>query len=202
MTVGEDNHRKGEDGTRRARRWLDATTRVAKSWTNADRVAVGRLSFEWPYGGQPFSFDLGGIMRGDTFDNQLFVAESKMYDNARDQGTHYDKFVAQCYVLSRDHPRLADHYMYITWSPFRADNWSDQLTEKAVVDGLLKPKNRKRVFDLEGEDEARALIDTDVVKQVADKLWLIVLSDKQEELVVSKKHRGWILQRETEEEDV
>lgn len=199
MTVGEDNHRKGEDGTRRARRWLDSTTRVAQSWTNEDRVAVGRLSFEWPYGGQPFSFDLGGIMRGDPFDSQLFVAESKMYSNAQDQGTHYDKFVSQCYVLSRDHARLADHYMYITWAPFRADSWSDHLTAKAVTSGLLTAKNRKRLFDTNDKNAAEALIDQDVVDQVAEKLWLIVLSGKQEELVVSRRHRGWILQRETEE---
>lgn len=197
MTVGEDAPRLGEEGARRAKRWLEATTRVARSWTNEDTVAAGKLTFEWPFGvgqGRTFSFDLGGILKDDPFDYHHFIAEVKKYKNAQDQGTHFDNWVAKCYVARQAVPAITDQMMWITWSPFRADSWSALLSETAIESGLVK--NCKRVFDTEDPEEAKALIDRDLLKEVSNRLWLVVLSDKQENLVISKRHRAWIAERE------
>jgi hypothetical protein len=68
---------------------LESTSRVEACWVNPDKGAVGKLTFDWPHGGQSFSFDLGGRLRYGSFDGQLFYAEVKKYSNASDLGTLY-----------------------------------------------------------------------------------------------------------------
>ena len=47
---GEATHAKGADGARRAKAWLEATTRVNVHWVNPDPVAVEKLTFSWADG--------------------------------------------------------------------------------------------------------------------------------------------------------
>ncbi|UUU32007.1 hypothetical protein JIX56_20015 [Streptomyces sp. CA-210063] len=195
---GEAMHQKGADGARRAKTWLDATTRVRMSWTNEDAVHASRLEFEWPFGGQPYSFDVGGMLCGGEFEGHFFVAECKNYADAADQGTHYDDWVAKCYLTRRDHHRLADHFMWITWHPFRVTKWKSLCSPQSVIDGLLLPHNRKRIFGVDGADEAKAQIDQDLVKDVADRLWLLVLAEKQEKLVITPQDRALIISKQVE----
>lgn len=196
-------HAKGADGARRAKRWLDSTTRVRSSWTNEDAVLASRLEFNWPHGGQqPYSFDVGGILSGGEYDGHFFVVESKNYDDAHDQGFHYDDWVAKCYLTRRDHYRLADHFMWITWHPFRLGKWKKLCSPEAVIDGLLLPRNIERVFDTKNEEEARSKIDQDLIVDVADRLWLIMLNEKQENLVITPQHRGLILAHQAEKGEI
>lgn len=199
---GEAMHQKGADGARRAKKWLDATTRVRMSWTNEDAVHASRLEFTWPHGGQPYSFDVGGMLCGGEFEGHFFVAECKNYADAADQGAHYDDWVAKCYLTRRDHHRLADHFMWITWHPFRVTKWKNLCSPQAVMDGLLVPQNMKRLFDTEDAEEAKAQIDQDLVKEVADRLWLLVLSEKQEKLVITPKDRALIISQQVEKEEM
>ncbi|SEO01262.1 hypothetical protein SAMN05216267_101587 [Actinacidiphila rubida] len=192
-------HIKGAEGARRAKQWLDATTRVRSSWTNEDSVMASRLEFNWPHGEQqPYSFDVGGILSGGEFEGHFFVAECKNYDSASDQGMHYDDWVAKCYLTRRDHGRLADHFMWITWHPFRQNTWKELRTSDAVTKGLLNPRNLKRVFDTEDEDQAKQLIDQQLVTDVSERLWLIVLDKKQEKLVITPQHRALIVAHQIE----
>lgn len=174
--------------------------RVRQAWTNEDEVHIARLSFDWPYGGQTFSYDIGGMLSGGAFEGHFFLAESKKYAGANDQGTHFDDWMAKCYVARRDHPRLVNHFMWVTWAPFRITSWKDLCSVDTVQSGLLTAKNRKRLFDTDNLDEAKSKIDAEVVKDVASSLWIIVLSDKQEELVISAEHRAWIIERQAREE--
>ena len=196
---GEAMHQKGADGARRAKQWLNATTRVGQAWTNEDAVQAAHLEFNWPHGDQqPYSFDVGGILSGGEFEGHFFVAECKNYDSASDQGMHYDDWVAKCYLTRKYHHRLADHFMWITWHPFRQNTWKELCTPDAVSKGLLLPRNLKRVFDTEDEDEAKEKIDQEIVADVADRLWVIVLTAKQEKLVITPKHRGLLLSHRAE----
>ncbi len=194
--AGEQLHIQGEDGVHRAKVWLEATTRVTKAWAVYDETAVGRLTFPWPHGGEPYSYDLGGILFGGEFDNQFFLAECKQYKDASDQGTHYDKFLAQSYVTLRDHGRLADHFMWVTWAPFRIGTWSKQSDPDAIRTALLHNNNRERVFGA-GTDvsAATAMIDQGIVSDLAERMWIIVLSARQERLVISDEDRGVLLKR-------
>ncbi|MGP3955611.1 hypothetical protein ACTWPT_06400 [Nonomuraea sp. 3N208] len=196
---GEAMHIKGADGARRAKRWLDSTTRVRSSWTNEDEVHASRLEFTWPYGGQPFSFDVGGILTGGEFEGHFFAAECKNYDSDSDQGTHFDDWVAKCYVTRRDHARLADHFMWITWHPFRVKTWTKLCTADTVKTGLLVPRNAKRVFDQEDAEVARSLIDDSLAEDIASRMWLLVLSEKQEKLVITREHRALIVAHQIKE---
>lgn len=186
-TPGEDRHRVGELGTREAKLWLDSTTRVRYSYTNMDDGGPNRLAFWWPHGGQPYSYDLGGVFRGKPFENESFAAESKKYANANDQGTHFDKFLAQTYCTILSNSRLVQHFMWITWAPFRVNTWNKLHSEESVLKAL--EIHRDKVF---GTDEIRnvsEMIDDEVLQRLMDTMWIIVLSDKQTALVISTDDR-------------
>ncbi|SOD62223.1 hypothetical protein SAMN06297387_10538 [Streptomyces zhaozhouensis] len=162
--------------------------RISGAYANTDSPACGRrLTLSWPHGGQTFSFDLGGTMRGAPYQHDMFCAEVKNYTQPGDQGTHFDEFLAKCYVAAQTNHLLSDHFMWITWSPFRVSSWSTLNSPEQVESAVLQ--NRVRVLGTTGEEEARDLLDNDLAKSVADRLWLIVLSAKQETLVPL---RDWV----------
>lgn len=196
---GESAQAKGADGARRAKRWLESTTRVNAQWVNPDPPAVTKLRFAWPYGGQNFSFDLGGLLRYGEYDGQMFFAESKNYAAPNDLAAHYSKFLAQCYVAYLDKPGMCDNFMWIAWSPHSVTKWPQLLTPEYVREHVLQ--HRVRVFGVDELAKAEAMINEDAVSAVASRLWVIILSEKQEKLVISKEHRGVIEQYEAEKGD-
>uniref|UniRef100_UPI0031DEF4F1 hypothetical protein n=1 Tax=Streptomyces hawaiiensis TaxID=67305 RepID=UPI0031DEF4F1 len=188
---GEELHEVGADGARRAKEWLEATTRVKASWTNTDPKWSRRMTFKWPNGKRTtFSLDLGGLLCGGEFDNDIFMAECKKYSRPGDQGTHYLSYLAKCYVILSQQPQAAEHFMWITWCPFNANDWNKLLTEEWIIRAL-----EKHATDIFGEvtpQELSTVIDRDIVAEVANRLWMIVLSEKQETLVITREHRALI----------
>lgn len=208
---GEAMHLKGADGARRAKRWLDATTRTKASWTNEDAVAAARMEFSWPSGGgHPFSFDVGGILAGEPFENHAFLAEVKNY-TGDDLGPDYDDFVAKAYLVRRDHERVADQFMFLSWHPFRVGTWMKHTSVPAIIHGLAK--NHHRAFP--ADDAAQAcfperlkLSDLDnllpcrhmdqlVLSDLAERMWNIVLTEKQEQLVISQEDLKMVIAERT-----
>lgn len=194
---GEDLHEIGRQGVRRAKKWLDATTRVTSSWTVYDKVPVSRLEFDWPNGGRQFSYDLGGLLHGGTYDNQMFLAECKKY-TSKSQGSHFDKFLAQSYAVLGAAPQVADHFMWITWHPFRIDSWNELGSPAAIRAAIERPDNRTRVLGPANDEEP---IDQTRVEALSEKLWIIVLSDRQETLVISKDDRALVVANRIKTED-
>lgn len=193
---GESAQAKGADGARRAKRWLESTTRVNAQWVNPDPPAVPKLTFAWPHGNQNFSFDLGGVLKYGEYDGQVFFAESKNYAAPSDLRDHYSKFLAQCYVAYKHLPGFCDHFMWLAWSPHSITKWPELMTADYVRKHVLK--HRARVFgEKVDEAEAEGLIDSDAVSAVANRLWLIILSEKQESLVISAEHRALVDAHET-----
>jgi hypothetical protein len=82
---GEETQARGADGARRAKRWLDSTTRANAQWVNPDPIAVPKLTFEWAKKPRHFSFDIAGTLLGGDLEGQEFFAESKKYPSALDQ---------------------------------------------------------------------------------------------------------------------
>lgn len=188
---GEAMHQKGAEGAQRAKRWLDSTTRTKATWTNADAVSAGRLEYVWPHaGGNPFSFDVGGLLFGSPFDGHSFMAEVKNY-SGDDLGPQYDEFLAKCYLVFKNHRQWADQFMFLTWHPFRIKKWTKLCDAEAIVAGCLA--HRRRLFDETDEAAAKALIDMSVVDDLAGRLWLVVLSEKQEELLMSNEDRALVV---------
>ncbi|MFD9868050.1 hypothetical protein ACFXI8_29960 [Streptomyces niveus] len=114
----------------------------------------------------------------------MFVAEVKNYRHASDQGAQFDEFVAKCYVARSTGYLLGDHFMWITWTPFRAQSWSQLDSSEHVVHSVLQ--HSARVFGTADRAAAEAQMDLSVAQEVAARIWLIVLSDKQETLVPLK----------------
>lgn len=188
VTTGEEIHALGADGAQRAKRWLEGTTRVLHVWMNPEDAA--KLTFGWASSGS-FSFDLGGSLQGGDLHNKNFYAEVKKYSSAGDQGTEYRKYLAKCYLALAQQPAMCDHFMWITWAPFSIIKWPVLRNAEYVRESVLKYSAKT----LGGEDEHP---DDTLCKEVADRLWLIVLSDRQEELRLTDEERGRVIQHRIE----
>lgn len=182
---GEAIHAVGADGVDRAKRWLEGTSRVYHVWTNPEDEK--KLTFSWATSGT-FSFDLGGTLHGAELHNKNFYAEVKKYKGAGNQGTEYPKYLAKCYLALQQRPEMCDHFMWITWAPFSIGKWPSLLTSDYVSQSILVPSNRMRTLG-----SATATPDPAHCAAVAERLWLIVLSDKQEVLRLTDDERGEIL---------
>ncbi len=166
-------------------------------WVNPDPPAVPKLRFSWPHGGQNFTFDLGGSLRFGEYAGQMFYAEVKAYASPSDLGTHYSEFLAKCYVAYLDKPTICDNFMWLSWSPHSITQWPNLMTAQYVRTHVLN--HHERVFGTTTKADAESLIDEEALSEVAKRLWLIVLSDKQETLVMSREHRGLIDKYEIEQ---
>jgi hypothetical protein len=208
MAGGEETQAAGRQAAKDAKRWLADTTRVSTAWLNPE--ALARLQFDWPgVANHKFSFDIGGMLRGDPFHNQEFFGEVKGYHRVSEakQSDEYVSYLAKCYAAYRSAPARCDHFMWITWTPFRihaaARNtyrpwpalWSGREVRKAVV------RHRSRVFgpNLSVQD-ALALATIADCNAVAERLWVIVLHEKQEQLTILKKHRRLVYAAWSKEE--
>lgn len=187
---GEATQAKGADGARRAKRWLEATTRANVPWVNPDPVAIPKLTFEWADGSARFSFDIGGTLIGGDVANQEFLAECKNYENAYNQNSLYNEYLAKCYVARLKRPDRCDNFMWITWSPFGTKTWSNLASSDRISEAVLKQGKRALGID---EKHAPAKLNEQLCKDVSSRLWIIVLSERQEKhLVLSAEHQGLI----------
>ncbi len=153
-----------------------------------------KLSFTWANGAPDFSFDLGGVLMGDELAGQEFLAEVKFYPiaGASDQGTLYREYLAKCYRAFVTRPDRCNNFMWITWAPFLVTKWTELCSAKEVKSAVIE--HCERTLNIIDETEASSAVDLGVCTMVAEKLWLIVLSERQEQLVISREHRGLIQQ--------
>jgi hypothetical protein len=191
---GEQPGEKGRIGTRRAKVWLDKSTRVAHSYTAYDQTpSVRLLTFSCPGSGGTASFDIGGIFQGEGLHGQSFLVEVKSYGSTSDPYPEYRRFLALCYMAYIEDAQRCDNFIFLGWRPFKSDKWEGLASVAEVIDAVIS--DRKRVF---GEgldvDAARAKVDLDIAAAVAQRLWLIVLNERQEQqLVITKLHYGMIV---------
>lgn len=190
---GEAIHEVGREGARRAKRWLEATSRVDACWVNPDRGAREKLTFDWPQGGS-FSFDLGGHLRYGDFAGQQFYAEVKNYAAVSNLGAHYSDFLAKCYVTYQALPSYADHFMWVSWTPHRITKWASLTSAEEVRLAVIA--HAERIFPADADPEAA--VDGDLCTRVSERLWILILSQKQEQLVPSVEHLALIQAREME----
>lgn len=188
VATGEEIHAIGADGAQRAKRWLEGTTRVLHVWMNPEDAP--KLTFNWATTGS-YSFDLGGSLQGGEFHNKNFYAEVKKYASAGDQGTEYRKYLGKCYLALKQQPAMCDHFMWITWAPFSISKWPQLMTAEYVKECVIK-------YSVKVLGAAGATPDDAACQGVADRLWLIVLSDRQEELRLTDEERGRVIQHRIE----
>lgn len=191
---GEDSQDTGLVGLRTAKVWLDRTTRVSMTYTNQQRGFKDLLAFPWPHGNQgTFTYDIGGSFAGGNLDNQTFVGEVKKYKREGNLPEHFRDFVAKSYVAYRFAPRRCDHFLWISWAPFQAQKWDEHCTYEKVVSSLSHRENITRSLGLEPGDDALPEIDHQAAAEVAGRIWLITLSDRQDDLNLLDKHYSEII---------
>jgi hypothetical protein len=189
--AGEDSQDTGRDGLQRAKQWLDLSTRVRRSWAYDDPTLAEMVAFEWPHAtgqARPFSFDLGGTFRGDSLHDQSFLAEVKNYRYESNLPVHFRDFLAKCYVALGDRPRRCDNFLWISWAPFQAQQWHRHASTEKVQSSLLHEANRLRVLGVDSEEDAIKKLDAERMANVASRVWLITLGERQEKLVPIEEH--------------
>lgn len=187
--AGESAHEKGRIGVAKAKQWLNMTTRVANAWTHLDTPMAELLEFEWPHGKhQAFSFDIGGRFRGGKVDGQSFLAEVKNYANESTLPAQYREFLAKCYVALDRHPQRCDHFLWISWAPFRAANWDQHRSVESVRNALVEPNVIERCFGHADTDLALASLDPEKLVKVSKSIWLITMNDREEHLTLTREH--------------
>ena len=177
--TGEQIQELGAQGSQRAKRWLESTCRADVPWNNP-KANPEKLRFR--KAGAPstsrrasdhFSFDLGGLLLGEGAAGKIFLAECKKYSSSGDQGKRYRQFLAQCYRIQILYAQFHDHFLWITWAPFLASRWGELLTAEYVQQAVTDPAHRDIALGADQYDPAVGLA-------VADKIIVVVLSDRQE----------------------
>lgn len=149
------------------------------------------MTFKWPHGPGHYSYDIGGMLHGGDIDGDIFAAECKKYTNSHNnQGSEYREFLAKCYSTDLATPAYHNHYMWITWHPFSVSDWATLTSEEYVKRSVLK--ERARVLGIDDESKAETAVNADLVRGVSAKLWVWVLSDRQESLVITPENRKLI----------
>lgn len=184
-------HQSGFDGARRAKEWLEATTRVQVPWVVPEPHAVRKLTFHWADAGRTtFSYDIGGRFMGEDLEAQEFVAEVKNYKGAGDQSELYVAYLAKCYRAYQERDDRCDNFMWITWAPFSVKKWQQLCSCEEVFEAVVR--HREKALGEPDLAKAQAAVDKSCCEEVARRLWIIVLSERQESLVVTREHRGII----------
>ncbi|MBT9605744.1 hypothetical protein [Microbacterium sp.] len=186
---GEEAHAVGAEGVQKAKRWLEATTRVDVQWIYPEEAARKKLAFQW-HDNSSFVYDMGGVFRGGPLANQTFMAEVKNYSTVGKQGPMYEEYLARCYRARQEIPGFTEQFMWITWHPFSQGSWTKLTTAEAVRDAVIKYAPKALGVDV---GEATSAVDDTVCAEVAETLWLLVLSDKHELLMLSDLDRAAVI---------
>lgn len=186
VSAGETLHEVGKDGVRRAKVWLEKTGRVDVRFSRYEVSEAPFLTFTRD-DGQEFSFDIGGVLRLDD-GNVSFRGEVKKVAGEASQGTMYHEYLAKCYRASSHHQQPY-HFMWITWHPFKVTRWSKLCTAEEIESAVSEYGDKYCGSDV---------VDKDLCADLADRLWLIVLSDRQENLSMSDAMLGYVMRALTE----
>lgn len=175
--VGEQNQERGREGVRKAKQWLEGTTRAETLWTCYEAGHAPKL--EVPFeNAENRSFDMSGLLKGDDLNNQQFFAEVKNYEKATtgSLGTDFASFLQLCYRAMEVDPAKYDRFMWITWTPFNLTHWH-RLTSHEFIKQAVE-----RVGTPSGGDADSALCRT-----LAQRLWLILLTPGVEALAATEE---------------
>lgn len=175
MSLAEPIQEQGRSGVIRTKRWLESTTWIELPFNAYHNQSLCRLT---RLDGETKLYDLFGYIFG-TPPVPVYV-EAKNYTSAGGkQPAEFQQFLANAYsITARD---LADdgdgmrQFMWVTTHPFSMTDWNDQLTPGQIQKSLDKHPNV-----LAGKH-----VDVDVLKLVSERVWLLVLHEKQEKFLLT-----------------
>lgn len=171
---GESLHESGRRGVEKATQWLDSTGRVQVLWNVYDDEAQLRIVCPSKL---ERSFDLTAKMMGSKHDRSQLYAEVKHVHTPSGLAGQDGDFLANCYCKMLPDTEQRYEFMFITWHPFSLRSWTC-LTKGETVERALKKRQTKWL--------GNKPIDKALCKKVADRVWIIVLSDKMLHLCMTR----------------
>lgn len=165
------------EGVDLAQRWLESTTWIELPFNVYDNSAVCTLT---KLDGTVKRYDLFGSIFTKPI-KPLYV-EVKNYDSSGGkQPADYAEFLANAYsITAKDIQSGQDgrrEFMWVTTHPFSLNNWSTLISPSAIKDALGKYP------DALNHNE----VDVNLLDLVSDRLWLLVLHKRQEELMLTRE---------------
>lgn len=171
----ETSHVDGQRGVQKVKQWLESTTHLALPWSVYDHPAMTTLP---RLDGTKKIYDLAGYFLGSN--RRPVYIESKHHFTEGGQGLAYPEYLANAYSTTLksllDGVDNEREYMWVTWHPFSLGRWSKLTTAEEIYDAL-----ERNPEVLNGSS-----IEEELVRKVARRLWLVVLSKRQEELFLSR----------------
>lgn len=173
--VAEGAHAKGQEGAALAKRYLESTTFIRLPFSVYDDPAQTTLV---RLDGAKKRYDLAGNFMADK-PHPLSV-EVKNYDVVGDQAAEYTAYLANAYSITAHEiaEKGADprrHFIWITWHPFSQTKWPKLTSRDEIRDAV----------DTHPQVLGGNAFDEDLAMTVAERLWLLVLSSKQEQLMLT-----------------
>ncbi|RLK61901.1 hypothetical protein [Actinokineospora cianjurensis] len=175
MSAAESVQQDGIDGVDFAKRWLESTTWIDlpfDAYNNAPICTLTRLDNKMK------RYDLFGSIHTSP-PSPVYVEVKNYTSTGGKQGEEYWEFLANAYsITARDIKNGEDgrrEFMWITRHPFNQTDWT-ALTSAGRINAALG----KHPEVLDGQ-----AIDIDLLSTVADRLWLLVVHQRQEGLMLS-----------------
>lgn len=180
----EIEHEKARKGVLFARRWLNYTTRVDAPWTVYDNPNFTTLNR--PDGTQ-HRFDLAGYFVDPP--GRDFYAEVKKYARQQDLADQYCRFLANCYSVAVNsvgsHLDRGTQFLWISWAPHSASRWDELTTSAEVLQACAKKP----------ELLGGAPIAAEFANVLATRLWLLILSDRHDDLMMKPEYFEHVIAR-------
>jgi hypothetical protein len=189
----EGEHEKGREGVFRAKRLLEGTMRFEIPYT---AYMDARTSLPMLVDGEAKRYDLCGhcLDEEDNVGATVYV-ESKDQQDAGSQKSQFAMFLAQAYsatiratALQGEDP--GHNFMWATTCPWKGSGFRDVAKKSAILEALgeagpkILPKGHS--------------VNQDIVDVLVDRLWVWVISDRQEEMILSSMLQGYIAAKRRE----
>ncbi|MFJ7621379.1 hypothetical protein ACIQYZ_21505 [Rhodococcus erythropolis] len=182
MSAAETVQKDGMDGVDLAQRFLESTTWIELPFNVYDNAPICTLE---RLDGKRKRYDLMGSIFTDPH-TPLYV-EVKDYDsNGGKQGGEFWQFLANAYSITardiKNHDDGRREFMWITRHPFNLKDWSK----------ITDPTRITEALEREPEALAGESIDPDILATVSERIWLLVLHERQERLMLTAKELSLI----------
>jgi hypothetical protein len=195
----------GRQGAARVKRLLEGTLRFNlpyNAYSHVERVTLVMLT------GAGETYDLhGDVLDEDGRERTRIYVESKNVDDAGSQGVEFQRFLAQAYSATKHKmgtgnkaPDPKYEFMWATTCPWKGKGFRRVATERELLDAVRWDQTRDLTKPVGGTIAQRVIpaeheIDPATVKLVACRLWVWVLSERQDEMIPSSRMRGWVRER-------
>lgn len=178
----EQTQEQGRKGVALVQRWLESTTFLELNWNVYDNSPMCEVEH---LGGYKY-FDLAGSFLGT--DRREVYVENKNYSSDSGQYPHFQEFLAIAYsatakVLQAGRQDRRTEFIWVTTHPFSLNRWANLASEEEVI----------RALEAKPEFLGTTEIDPQIVRIVSDRIWVLVMNEKQIDLSLTQEEVWQVL---------